>query len=397
MGTPLSRHGSVFPGSVLLIAALAWVDAGVATAQIDLTGSLDVAHKWDFGQESGETNSEINTSLKGKSPFSLTRVRIFADAAVADGIDVFTTLLFDEGENRFDLEGAYVVMSAVGGRESVNLLIGKMATPFGAFAPRSFATANRLIGAPLIYQYFSAVQGGRVPRDVADQLSQRDLPQRARGLPTIYDACWNTGVQVFGSTEAFSYAVAATKGALSNPDAASNDGVQLVGRIGIQPTMGWSLGLSAAYGPYLEERAAFDANFPAGKSAEDFNQLVLGVDGAYSVGKAELAFELIRNRWDVANLTEDTLGQTGGFVEGSIALKAGLYYSVRVGQISDDEIDDGAGGEVAWDYDVRRIETGAEYYIKPNVRLKSVVQLNFRKDAPDDADHMVGVQLATEF
>ena len=55
------------------------------------------------------------------------------------------------------------------------------------------------------------------------------------------------------------------------------------------------------------------------------------------------------------------------------------------------------GGQVAWDYDVRRIETGAEYYIKRNVRLKSVVQLNFRNDAPDDADHMVGMQLATEF
>ena len=285
--------------------------------------------------------------------------------------------------------------------ESVNVLAGKMASVFGTFASRSFATANPLIGTPLIYHYFSAVRGNSVPGDAADQLAQRGDPggrtYQSRGLPTIYDACWNTGLQVFGATESFNYALALTKGALSNPAATSNDGAQLVARVGVQPTMGWKLGLSGAYGPYLEEGAAGDSDFPDGQSVEDFNQLIVGIDVEYSFWHCEFFLELVRSQWEVANV-EDTLGLTGGYIEGTVALKPRLRYSLRLGQMMYDEIDEGNGRKVSWDYDVRRVETGLEYYIERNVRAKAVLQLNSWDDGvADDADNMIGVQLATNF
>ena len=192
--------------------------------------------------------------------------------------------------------------------------------------------------------------------------------------------------------------MALTKGALSNPDAADNDDAQLVGRLGIQPSMGWKLGVSGAYGPYLSEQAATDPDMPAGKSPEDYNQLVFGVDGEYSVWRCELFFELLRNQWEVPNLSESSLGNTGGYVEGTVALKPGFYYTLRVGGIRYDKIDGGSGNQIAWDYDITRIETGVEYYITRDTRLKSSLQLNYwDQDAPDDDDHMVGLQLATIF
>ena len=127
-----------------------------------------------------------NNTLKGASPFSQIRGRFFIDSEVSENIGFFTTLLFDEQAAHFDLEGAYIVVYELGGLTSVNALVGKMATPFGTFASRSFATANPLIGMPLNYHYFSAVCGASVLRDNADQLSRRDAPNYSgRGQPTL--------------------------------------------------------------------------------------------------------------------------------------------------------------------------------------------------------------------
>ena len=78
----------------------------------------------------------------------------------------------------FNLEGAYIVVYELGGLTSVNALVGTMATPFGTFTSRSFATVNPLIGMSLIYHYFSAVRGACVLRANADQLSRRAAPNR---------------------------------------------------------------------------------------------------------------------------------------------------------------------------------------------------------------------------
>ena len=75
----------------------------------------------------------------------------------------------------------------------------------------------------------------------------------------------------------------------------------------------------------------------------------------------------------------------------------GLNLAARHGQIVYDDIADGNGGTVPWDYDVRRLESGIEYYLDRDIRMKSVVQLNFRDGSADDEDHLIGLQLATFF
>ena len=80
-----------------------------------------------------------------------------------------------------------------------------------------------------------------------------------------------------------------------------------------------------------------------------------------------------------------------------VGWRRGVNWAGRGGLISYGEIDDGTGTHVAWDDDINRGGTGLEYYLSRDVRLKGVVQLNWRDGAPDDADHMVGAQLATSF
>lgn len=222
-------------------------------------GTLDIA------QDEGDSDAELNKSLKGLSAFNLVRARFFADAEITEGVAALTTILWDEELGHFNVESAYVLFSQVRGHDAVNLQVGKMATPYGRFASRSFATVNPLIGTPLIYHYFSSVRGNTVPANPAQQLNWGNSSTAAcqtRGLPTVYDACWNTSVQVFGSTQTIAYALAVTKGSVSNPAASDNDGAQVVGRIGIQPTMGLQLGVSGAWGPYMEQRAGEVRRFP---------------------------------------------------------------------------------------------------------------------------------------
>ena len=207
---------------VLLLAVL----TAPVSAQVGLAGEIGFTYKQDFARREGEASTRVNSTIKGASPFSLVRARFFVDAEVDDGVAVFTTLLFDEDLQSFDLEGAYVVFDEVAGVSWASALVGKMPTAFGTFAARSFAMVNPLIGVPLIYHYFTAIQGGSVARDNAAQLARRgDGLQPGRGLSILYDACWNSGVQLFGSYNQLTYALALTKGAVSNPTATDNDGI----------------------------------------------------------------------------------------------------------------------------------------------------------------------------
>ncbi|MBT4097468.1 MAG: hypothetical protein HOM68_02785 [Gemmatimonadetes bacterium] len=378
---------------VILLLSLA---PAVVAAQIQWAGSLSLAGSQQIGKFRGEADSDINTSLKGQNPFSPVRARLFADTEIADRFQVFMTILYDEGLGHFEMEGAYVVMPSVGGHEAMNLQIGKMATPFGRFAARSFATANPVIGTPLIYQYFSAIQGKVVPANVDQQLAWRHDRATYRGQPTVYDACWNTGVQLFGSLPQLAYAVAVTRGTLSNPDAADNDGVAVVGRVGLQPTMGWQIGASASYGPYLQQ-SAYDAGlFTRSGDIEDYSQLVFGMDTQYSVWHCEVIAEVLHSRWEVANVDEE-LSLWGGYVEASARLRPRLSWALRVGHMRYSDILASDGTSQAWDDDITRVESGLEFYLARQAHVKAVWQHNrWANSAVSDVD-LVGMQLAIDF
>ena len=53
---------------ILRVGAVASVLVGAASAQIEITGTLDVAYKYDVGKQSKEVNSRINSEPQGQEP-----------------------------------------------------------------------------------------------------------------------------------------------------------------------------------------------------------------------------------------------------------------------------------------------------------------------------------------
>jgi hypothetical protein len=188
-----------------------------------------------------------------------------------------------------------------------------------------------------------------------------------------------------------------TEGAVSNPAATDNDGLQYVGRLGLQPTIALKFGVSGAYAPYLNKSVESSSAFPVGRSAEDYKQRLIGLDAEYSAGHFQLISEWVFNQWQVPNLAEGHLSHSGGYIEGKYELGPGVYYALRYGRMDYGDIDDGQGGQAAWDYGIQRIETGFGYYLDRRTRLKALVQLNRWAGAPDESDHLVSLQLASDF
>ena len=76
-------------------------------------------------------------------------------------------------------------------------------------------------------------------------------------MPLITAFRWDTGVEARVGTERFMIAAAVTNGTLSDPHTRDNNhGKQLSGRVQWRPTVGFSVGGSAARGRYLSDATA---------------------------------------------------------------------------------------------------------------------------------------------
>ena len=100
------------------------------------------------------------------------------------------------------------------------------------------------------------------------------------------------------------------------------------------------------------------------------------------------------SEWQFSNFAEEHLSHSGGYDKGKYELGPGVYYALRYGRLDCGYIDD---GQAAWDYGIQRIETGFGYYLHCRTRLKALEQLNSWAGALDESDHLVSVQLASDF
>ncbi len=123
-----------------------------------------------------------------------------------------------------------------------------MPPTFGAFARRTYASDNPLIGYPLAYQYLTSLRPDALPATADELLRKRSLgwllrysvgnQSLDRGVPLVSAFRWDTGVQAHaGATNGLINATASvTTGTLSNPlfhD--DNSGRQLAGRVEVRP------------------------------------------------------------------------------------------------------------------------------------------------------------------
>ena len=279
-------------------------------------------------------------------------------------------------------------------RRPFDIQVGRLPPTFGAFARRTYANDNLLIGYPLGYQYLTSLRADALPRTVDELLSMRgrgwlssfSIGNRTpnRGLPIVNAFRWDTGVQVHSGSKTIEATGAVTTGSLGNPLVIDdNGGKQVAGRLAVRPWPGLLAGLSAARGPFLDRSATGSLAVPPPN--RDFTQAAIGTDVEFSRSYYLVRAEIISSRWTLplSNLSGTSpsvlpLRSLATSVEGRYKLRPGLFGAARFDHLGFSAVQ---GSAIAgpWEAPVSRLEVGGGYSLQRNVQLKMSWQHNTRE------------------
>jgi hypothetical protein len=182
---------------------------------------------------------------------------------------------------------------------------------------------------------------------------------------------------------------------MSNPlQAPQEAGIQVLGRVGIEPRLGFRLGLSGGAGPYLggpNRDPLTEADSYSGEPS-DYNQRLVGIDGEYLFGRARLLSEAYFSSWE-APLVDEDLNVWGGYVEGAYDVTPRWLAGVRVGAMAFGEIETPTGGRTGWDDDVLRVESALTYRLAREVHLRAGWQHTEFLTGADESEDLLALQL----
>jgi hypothetical protein len=271
-----------------------------------------------------------------------------------------------------------------------DIQIGRVPPTFGAFARRTYANDNPLIGYPLAYQYLTTVRPDAVPASAEELLSKRSSgwlvhyslgdPSFEQGVPLVSAFRWDTGVQAHAKAGLVSATAAITAGTVSNPlFSDDNDGRQFAGRIELRPVVGLILGTSYARGPFVGDAAAHAAVGDGHTST--FTQTAWGADAEYSRDHYLLRFETIISEWRLPSATPPAgqlplrvpLSADSISFEGRYKLRPDWYVAARFDHLGFSDLTT-TTATLPWDAPVTRLEIGVGYSIQRNLLLKAAVQ-----------------------
>ena len=367
-----------------------------AYSEVMVSGLLDMIVK------NSDDGDITNITFKDYNNFHSIRTRIFLDSRVDDHVSLFTQILVDN--QSFSIYGAYVRFDNLA-KNYLNINLGFIPTTVGSFAPRTYSDKNPLIGQPLMYIHHSNYVPGRPDsiRTVDQLLATR--PNRSRfGMPVIYDACWNTGAEFYGSVGKFDYSLGLLSGAVGYTTMQqSKDIPQVTTHFVYYANPSLSFGGSAFIGPYLFNGAFNDAlpgvDYGAGDDDSDKydEYLNVGVAGElhWSQGYLDLYSEIIHNYWEHPYLPN--LAIDAGYIEAKYKFLPAWYFAARYDIWVPNSLTDSTGQKQHWDYPVNRVEFGIGYHPYRFVTTKLVTQINRFDDADFLDSELYSLQVSIKF
>lgn len=273
----------------------------------------------------------------------------------------------------------------------VDVQIGRVPPTFGAFARRTYAADNLLIGYPLAYQYLTSIRADALPAHADELIRMRgrgwlsnfSIGNTApdRGLPLVSAFRWDTGVQLHATGRLVDATVAVTTGSLANPLVGDdNAGKQVAARIALRPAPGLIVGVSGAQAPYVARAAAEGAGALHDNSS--FTQAAFGADLEYSRGYYLIRVETIVSSWRLPVVSTPVIAlpltAASTFVEGRYKIRPGLYVAARFDHLGFSEIT-GTSRTTEWEAPVTRVEVGGGYALTRNLLVKLSFQRNTRQ------------------
>jgi hypothetical protein len=386
-------------GWLSLALAFAWPQAGWTQGTIvNVHGLIDLALS---SRGPAIDENYYNRDVSNFDPYN---VRIFVDTDVSAGFQVFTQITLNE-EAGLEPFGAYIQWSPDRGRD-LSLQAGKIPSPVGTWAPRTYSNKNPLVGIPMMYQYHTTLIADGVPPDADALLQAAGSGQYGpsygsgwKGMPLVYDRCWDYGAVVMGSVRPLEFALGLTNGTPSAAVAGEdwNNGKSILGRVGALPWPWLRFGVSGSIGPYLPDDLESSEPLMAGKEVEDFDQRLLMGDLEVLISHYELRAEAYANTWQ--SPTVGDLDVTGGYLEAKATVAPSFYLAGRYEIMRFSDLAGATLPEQPWDHDRDRWEVGAGYRASRNALLKAVFQRNVERiQAQDDVQRDVAaLQLSLAF
>ncbi len=352
---------------ILLILIISGLFASEINSEVNVSGLFDIVF----------TNSDeadiTNRTFRGFSNFHTSRTRIYFDSYINENMSGFAQILFDGYSTQ--LYGAYVKFTNLKGK-SLNINLGLIPHPVGSFAPRTYSNKNPLIGKPLLYNMHTKINplAGEAIRSNDDFLASNSV-QPAMGMPIIYDACWNSGVDFYGYYKNLDYSFALVAGSMSKPiQQQEKNSPMATTHLTYNFSPGMKLGVSAYYGQYLYEKL-FKDTLSVDKKVSDYLSGGVGYDFYFAKRRIEIYSELFYSYWEYPYLSEKLKAITG-YAELKYTFYPSWYIAGRLGSYSSGKISNSFNAKVKWDTDVRRYEFGIGHKPDRNVVIKLVVQLN---------------------
>ena len=363
----------------------------------DIRGLLDVTFSTDGSA------LVLNRLNRGDSPLDAYRFRLFAEGKSGDHFEAFAQLMTNDAAAVY-VYGAYAAYIPDPERD-LRILAGKLPWIIGGYSPRAYSNKNPLVGTPLLLQYHTTLKWTQLPADAADLLKvwgtgqtpfahSGDGGTRSIGMPVVYDNCWDVGAALQGSAYPFEYAIGFVNGTPGHPSTVEDglSGKCFLGRVGIAPTNGVLVGVSASHGPYLTEGARNQV--PFGHKLTDYNQDLVMVDATFEHGHLDVFGEAVHNTWQTP--TVGNLKLNSFYLEGKYTFLGGLYAAARVEGMYFSDLSAAGGQPQSWDADRTREEFGLGYRISREALVKLVYQRNGRESLPSESPAHVADLIATQ-
>jgi hypothetical protein len=328
---------------------------------------------------------------------------------VHEHVSAFVELLSDEGRAP-RLFGGFVRLSDPGGHD-FNLEIGKIPLHVGSYPNRSTAQKNPLVGSPIVYQYHVDVRDDQIPIRPEDIVMNQGrgyftnygpanggtgvgYPGTGQALSVLYENCWDFGAVFVGTANPLEFALGITNGTVgSMVGTDTNDGKQVLGRIGLMPVPWLRAGVSAARGPYLIRQ--LEEEMPPGRSVNDYNQVFAGGDLELSYDRVILNGEYVWNRFEQPYVGD--LDLTSWFAEGKVTLIPGWYVAGRYSSMIPSDLVLANGLAEAWDAPLWRQEIGIGFKPSKMLLAKLIHQETHIATTPRRVESFMAAQLSVVF
>lgn len=336
--------------------------------------------------------------------FLAPQLSAFVDAQIGERVTLHGQLRADrgfdpgwkpDGQVRLD---EYFVQIRMLKDEGLNLRIGKFATVFGTWAPRSLAWDNPLITAPGPYDDMVPITDRLAPGDAAKFAARRNVADnKAEWVPIVWGPSYATGVAMMGQIDVLDFSAEVKNASLSSrPETweITRDEFQtrptLSGRIGWRPRPEWALGLSFSQGPYLQDVAR--TTLPAGSDVNDFQQKTWGADASFAHGALQLWSEWIRASFDVPRV--GTVEVLSGYIESKYKFDPRIWGALRLNQ---SWFGNTPGLGTSWDRDSTKLDLALGYRHSTHVQMKLQYSLSEQR-APDvEGQHLLAAQVTVRF